>query len=107
MTLQEAAYTLVSGGDVLQRSGGRLAGGGVDLALPQHAVVHAHDLGVPEPLHTLGHPRHLGEGGDVLAVALSGRHNAALLGWTGRPARATTTPMSESNVRFWFSCFEE
>lgn len=56
----------------------------------QHAVVHAHYLGVPEPLHTLGHPSDLGESGDVLDVALSGRHKAAVLG----DGRATTgTPV--------------
>lgn len=84
LAVSYAAYTLVSGGDVLQSSSGCLAGGGVDLALMQHAVVHAHYLGVPEPLHLLGQPGNLGEGGDVLVVALPGGHNAALLR-TGSP----------------------
>lgn len=69
---EEAAHPLVSSGDVLQRSGGCLAGGGVDLTLMQHAVVHPHYLRVPQPLHTPWHPSDLGESGEILVLALSG-----------------------------------
>lgn len=70
--LKEAAYPLVSSGDVLQRSSSRLAGGGVDLTLVQQPVVQPDYLRVPQPLHSLRHPSHLGEGGQILVLALSG-----------------------------------
>lgn len=70
-----AAHPLVSGRDVLQSSGRRLAGRGVDVALVQHAVVQTDHLGVPQPLHPPGHPGHLAEGGEVLGLALSARHS--------------------------------
>ena len=70
-----AAYPPVSGGDVLQRSGCGLAGGGVGLALVQHPFVQAQNLRVPQPLHAPGHPRHLGEGGQVLVLTLSGERS--------------------------------
>lgn len=70
--LKEAAHPLVSSSDVLQRSSSRLAGGGVDLTLVQHAVVQPDYLRVPQPLHPLRHPSHLGEGGQILVLALSG-----------------------------------
>lgn len=69
---EEAAHPLVSSGHVLQRSSSRLADGGVDLALVQHAVVQPDYLRVPQPLHPLRHPSHLGEGGQILVLALSG-----------------------------------
>lgn len=97
---QGAAYALVPGGDVLQRSGRCLSGGGVDLALMQHAVVQAHDLGVPEPLHTLRHPSDLGESGDVL-VALPGRHKRKTpLRWTWPARRLHQTPVRRTFLFF-------
>lgn len=71
-THEHAAYPLVSSCDVLQRSGGGLAGGEVDLTLLQHTVVHRHYLWVPQPLYTLWHPRDLGESGEILVFSLSG-----------------------------------
>lgn len=65
------AHPLLSGRDVLQSSGRRLSGRGVDVALVQYAVVQTDHLGVPQPLHPPGHPGHLAEGGEVLALSLS------------------------------------
>lgn len=78
---QSAAYPLVSGRDVLQRSGSCLAGGGVVLTLVQHTFVQTHHLWVPQPLHALWYPSDLGESGEILVLALpgKGRHREPLL----------------------------
>lgn len=66
------AHPLVSSCDVLQGSSGRLAGGGIDLTLMQHTVVHTHYLRVPQPLHPLWHTSNLSESREIPVLLLLG-----------------------------------
>lgn len=81
-----ATHSLVSSCDVLHSPGSCFTGGGVNLTLLQHAVVHAYYLRVPQPLCALWNPGNLSECAEILVSGLPGEGTQKkVLTWTSGP----------------------